>query len=185
MLPGHDGSSTMVYQEDGTISCDDKVSEPPVRHRMASIGYEPQRPTLKYRCAARHEGWDCPMATIGNAGKLDGKTVGVDCDLDPRRFPSLPRATQKFERMYQGRTAVERRNARWKIFWGVDDGNVRGSRRFVAHVGVVLAVHGAFATLLASAPRREGTLGKIGLSPIAAALRAKAAAKGPQSAAQV
>jgi hypothetical protein len=89
----------------------------------------------------------------------------------------LPRATKKFERMYKGRTAVERVNARLKIFWGVDDGNLTGSRRFVAQVGVVLAVHAAFATLLASAPRREGTLGKIGLSPIAEALRTKAKPK--------
>jgi hypothetical protein len=37
----------------------------------------------------------------------------------------------------------------------------------------LLAVHAAFATLLASAPRREGTLGKVRLSPIAEALRAK------------
>jgi hypothetical protein len=74
--------------------------------------------------------------------------------------------------MYKGRTAVERVNARFKVFWGVDDGNVNGSRRFVAQVGVVLAVHAAFATLLAAAPRREGTLGKIQLSPIADALRA-------------
>ena len=56
----------------------------------------------------------------------------------------------------------------------MDDGNLTGSRRFVAQVGVVLAVHAAFATLLASAPRREGTLGKLRLSPIAEALRAKA-----------
>jgi hypothetical protein len=54
----------------------------------------------------------------------------------------------------------------------VDDGNLRGSRRFFAQVGVVLAVHAVFATLLAAAPRREGTLGKISLGPIAAALRA-------------
>ena len=63
-----------------------------------------------------------------------------------------------------------------KVFWGVDDGNLTGSRRFVARVGVVLAVHAVFATLLASAPRREGTLGKVRLSPIAEALRAKAKA---------
>ena len=67
--------------------------------------------------------------------------------------------------MYKGRTAVERVNARLKVFWGVDDGNLTGSRRFAAQVGVVLAVHAVFATLLASAPRREGTLGKIGLNP--------------------
>jgi hypothetical protein len=84
----------------------------------------------------------------------------------------LPRATKKFERMYNGRTAVERVNARLKVFWGLDDGNVSGSRRFVAQVGVVLAVHAAFATLLASSPRREGTLGKIRLKPVAQALRA-------------
>jgi DDE family transposase/transposase-like protein DUF772 len=174
MLPGHDGSSNVVYKEDGTIYCYDKVSDPPVRHPMAYIGYEPERETLKYRCPAKHEGWDCPMSKICNAGKSYGKTVRVDHELDPRRFPSLPRATKKFERMYKGRTSVERVNARLKIFWGVDDGNVTGTRRFVAQVGVVLAVHAAFATLLASAPRRQGTLGKVRLSPIAEALRADA-----------
>jgi len=171
MLPGHDGSSNVVYTEDGTIYCYDKVSDPPVRHRMSYIGHEPERETLKYRCPAKHEGWECPMSAVCNAGKSYGKTVRVPRGLDPRRFPSLPRATKKFERMYKGRTAVERVNARLKVFWGVDDGNLTGSRRFVAQVGVVLAVHAVFATLLAAAPRREGTLGKIRLSPIAAALR--------------
>ena len=109
------------------------------------------------------------MSTICNAGKSYGKTVRVPRDEDPRRFPSLPRATKKFERKYKGRTSVERVNARLKVFWGVDDGNLKGSRRFFAQVGVVLAVHAVFATLLASAPRREGTLGKISLSPIAEA----------------
>ena len=79
--------------------------------------------------------------------------------------------------MYKGRTSVERVNARLKIFWGADDGNLTGSRRFFAQVGVVLAVHAVFATLLASAPRREGTRGKIGLSPIGEALRAAARAE--------
>ena len=174
MLPGHDGSSNVVYTEDGTVYCYDKVSDPPVRHKMSYIGHEPERETVKYRCPAKHEGWECPMSSTCNAGKSYGKTVRVPQGVDPRRFPALPRATKKFERMYKGRTAVERVNARLKVFWGVDDGNVTGSRRFFARVGVVLAVHAVFATLLAQAPRREGTLGKIGLSPIARALREKA-----------
>jgi hypothetical protein len=176
-LPGHDGTSNVVYDEEGTIYCYDKVSDPPVRHQMSYIGHEPERETLKYRCPAQHEDWECPMSTICNAGKSSGKTVRVPREIDLRRFPSWPRATRKFERMYKGRTAVERINGRLKLFWGVDDGNLTGSRRFVAQVGVVMVVHAAFATLLASAPRREGTLGKIGLSPIAAALRAKAKVK--------
>jgi hypothetical protein len=171
LLPGHDGTSNVVYTEDGTIYCYDKVSDPPVRHKMAYIGHEPGRETLKYRCPAKHEGWECPMSAACNAGKSYGKTVRVPRGVDPRRFPSLPRATKKFERLYKGRTAVERVNARLKVLWGVDDGNLSGSRRFFAQVGVVLAVHAVFATLLAQAPRREGTLGKISLSPIAEALR--------------
>jgi Transposase DDE domain/Transposase domain (DUF772) len=174
LLPGHDGSSNVVYTEDGSIYCYDKVSDPPVRHPMAYIGHEPERETLKYRCPAMHEGWQCPMSPICNAGKSYGKTVRVPREVDFRRFPSLPRATKKFERMYKGRTAVERVNARLKLFWGADDGNVRGSRRFFAGVGVVLLVHAVFATLLAKGPRREGTLGKIRLSPIAKALQATA-----------
>ena len=51
-----------------------------------------------------------------------------------------------------------------------------GARRCHAFVGVVMVVHAGFATLLAAAPRREGTLGKMRLSPIAKALQAKIAA---------
>jgi hypothetical protein len=166
MLPGHDGTSNVVYDELGTIYCYDKISGPPVRHPMSYIGYDPERETLKYRCPAKHEGWECPMSRVCNAGKSYGKTVRVSREVDLRRFPALPRATKKFERLYNGRTAVERVNARLRIFWGVDDGNVTGTRRFVAQVGVAMAmaVHGAFTTLLALAPRREGTLGKLRLN---------------------
>ncbi len=110
------------------------------------------------------------MSAICNAGKSYGKTVRVPREVDLRRFPALPRGTKKFEQRYKGRTSVERVNGRLKIFWGIDDGNVKGSRRFHAWVGAVMAVHAAFATLLARAPRYEGTLGKVRLSPIAKAL---------------
>ncbi len=170
MLPGHDGNSNIVYDEAGTVYCYDRESQPMVRHKMSYIGHEPQRQTLKYRCPAMHEGWECPMAKICNAGKSYGLTVRVPQEIDVRRFPSLPRATKKFERLYKGRTAVERVNARLKIFWGADDGNLTGSRRFFALLGVIMVVHASFATLLAMTPRREGTLGQTKLSPIAQAL---------------
>jgi hypothetical protein len=173
MLPGHDGHSNIVYDEAGTVYCYDRVSQPMVRHKMSYIGHEPARQTLKYRCPARHEGWECPMSEVCNAGKKYGLTVRVPRQIDLRRFPSLPRATKKFERLYKGRTAVERVNARLKIFWGADDGNLTGSRRFFALLGVILVVHAAFAMLLAMAPRREGTLGQTRLGPIAQALHGK------------
>jgi hypothetical protein len=170
-LPGRHGHTHLVHDEAGTVYCYDTKSEPPVRHRMAYLGHEPSRRTLKYRCPAQHEGWDCPRSRACNAGKRYGLTIRVKQEIDPRRFPALPRATKKFERLYRGRTAVERVNARLKIFWGADDGNVTGSRRFAAQVGAVMVVHAAFATVLASHPRREGTLGKLKLGPIAEALR--------------
>lgn len=172
MLPGHDGNSNVVYDEAGTVHCYDKVSQPLVRHPMAYTGYEESRGTLKYRCPAVHQGWRCPSESVCNAHRPFGMTVRVDRQIDLRRFPPIPRATKQFEQRYKGRTAVERVNARLKIFWGADDGNIRGARRFHALVGSVMVVHLAFATVLASAPRYEGTLGKLRLSPLAEKLRA-------------
>jgi len=167
-------AGNVVYDEAGTVYCYDLVSRPPVRRKMAYIGHEPKRETLKYRCPARHEGWACKSDARCNGKGCYGKSVRVKQQIDLRRFPDIPRATKTFERLYRGRTAVERVNGRLKVFWGADDGNIAGGRRFFAFVGSVMVVHLALATLLASAPRREGTLGRMKLSPIAEALRKSA-----------
>jgi hypothetical protein len=181
LLPGHDGNSNVVYDEAGTLHCYDRVSAPMIRRPMAYIGHEPSRGTLKYRCPAKHSGLPCAMSEICNAGKDYGLTVRVKQEIDLRRFPPIPRATKQFERLYKGRTSVERVNGRLKIFWGIDDGNVTGATRFHAMVGAVMIVHAAFATLLAAAPRREGTLGKMRLSPIAKTLHERIAASEGQT----
>jgi hypothetical protein len=171
-LPGGRYPLHVVHDEAGTVYCYDQVSDPPVRYQMSYVGYEKDRESLKYRCPARHEDWSCPSDERCNGERAYGLTVRIPCELDLRRFPPIPRATQQFERRYKGRTAVERVNARFKIYWGADDGNLRGARRFHAFVGAILVVHLSLATLLASAPRREGRLGGMRLSPIAQALRA-------------
>jgi len=177
MLPGHDGTSNIVYDEAGTIYCYDKVSATPVRHRMAYIGQEPDRRTVKYRCPAMHEGFACPSHERCNCGLKYGKTVRVPRDTDIRRFTAIPRDTKQFERLYKGRTAVERVNARIKILWGADDGNIVGSARFHAFFGAVMIVHIGLAILLASAPREEGgtdrRLGTMHLGYIARQLQKK------------
>lgn len=171
MLPGHDGRSNVVHDEAGTLYCYDKSSDPPVRRKMYYAGHEAQRGTLKYRCPAAAQGFSCPSESVCNAGRPYGKTVRVDREIDLRRFPPIPRATRKFETLYNGRTAVERVNARLKIFWGADDGNVTGAERFHGQAATVMIVHAAMATLLAAAPRRGATLGQTRLLPIAQALR--------------
>jgi hypothetical protein len=72
---------------------------------MSYIGHEPERGTVKYRCPAKHEGWECPMSATCNAGKSYGKTVRAPEATDPRRSPALPRATKKFERATRSRIA--------------------------------------------------------------------------------
>jgi hypothetical protein len=161
----------VVHDEAGTIHCCDTISEPPVLRRMSYMGHEKERGTLKYRCPAKVEGFRCASDKKCNADKPYGMTVRVPQEIDLRRFPSIPRGTKQFEKRYKGRTAVERVNARLKIFWGLDDGNVVGSRRFHAHVGAVMVVHLAFATVLAASQRYEGSFGTLKLSPIAAHLR--------------
>jgi hypothetical protein len=176
MLPGHDGSSNVVHDESGTLYCYDKVSAVPVKHKMAYIGYEKSRGTLKYRCPARHEGWACPSDKKCNGNSCYGKTVRVKCELDLRRFPPIPRATKEFERRYKGRTAIERVNARIKLFWGADDGNVTGAARFHAHLATIMLVHISMAYWLASSPRYEGkSLSPTRLSMLARRLRRAAA----------
>jgi hypothetical protein len=160
-----------VYDQAGTVFCYDQVSDPPVRRPRAYSGREAERGTLKYRCPARHDGLDYPSDGRCNGERDYGLTVRVKQEIDLRRFPEVPRATKQFERLYRGRTAVERVNARLKIFWGIDDGHVYGARRFHAPVGAVMVVHLAFATLLAQAERCEGPFGKRQLSPLAKALR--------------
>src|SRR4051812_20731686 len=118
-----------------------------------------------------HDGLPCPSREKCNQGKKYGLTVRIPCEDDLRRFPPVGRATRPFERLYKGRTAVERVNGRLKRFGGVDDGNVARARRFHAHVGVVMVVHRALARWLAKQPRWEGgPLGQVSLSPIALAL---------------
>jgi hypothetical protein len=161
----------LAYDEAGTVFCYDTASDPPVRHRMSYVGYEADRGAVRYRCPARHEGWDCPSDGRCNSGKEYGLTARVPCARDLRRFPPIPRATKEFERPYKGRTAAERVNARLKVFWGPDGGNATGARRSHAFVGAVMVVHLVFATLLAQAPRWEGTLGQTRLGRVAEALR--------------
>jgi hypothetical protein len=108
-----------------------------------------------------HVEW--PSEDKCNAGLEAGLSVRIPCELDLRRVPAIPRATKPFERLSKGRTV--------SIFRGADDGNVTGARRFHAFVGAVLVVQLVFATLLAKAPRWQGTLGQTRLGPIAQALR--------------
>ncbi len=172
-LPGHEQAPvSLTYDEAGTVHCWDDSGPQPVRRRMTYFGHEASRGTLKYRCPAATAEWRCGCEQKCNQGRIYGLTVRVKRETDLRRFPPIPRATKTFERLYKGRTAVERVNGRMRLFWGVDDGNISGAARFHAYVGTMMLVHLAFATVLAAQSRTPGTLGSMGLGPVQNALQA-------------
>ena len=148
--------------------CYDKVSIPVVRHRMAYVGHESQRGTLKYRCPA--EGCvpqRCAVQRRAATAWWRGSRASWICG-GSRRSRARPSSSSGCT---TAAAAVERVNARIKLYWGADDGNVVGARRFHAMAGVVMLVHLALATTLARTGRNPGkTLGGTRLSPIAMAL---------------
>ena len=170
ILPGHTGRSNLVYDESGTIHCYDKVSEPPVRYRMAYIGHEAKRGTLKYRCPVRHEGWTCPSDARCNAGLRYGVVARIKSELDLRRFPPIPRdqavraAVQRPYRSGTGQRPLE------AVLGGRR--RQRDRRATVSRDGRYDAVGPpVLATTLARTGRSEmKTLGGTRLSPIAKAL---------------
>jgi hypothetical protein len=170
-LPGGRLPRQLVHDEARTVFCYDTVSASPGRHKMSNVGYEESQGTVRYRCPTQHEGWECPSDVKYNPGLDWGLRARIPCTLDLRRFPPIPRATKEFERLYRGRTPVDGVNTQLKIFWGADDGDVTGARRFHAFVGAVMVVQVMFATLLAQVPGWEGRLGQTRLGPVAEALR--------------
>lgn len=167
----------IAYDERGAVHCCDATGEAELWREMSFAGHEAARGTLKYRCPALAGDFDCNCERLCNLGKTYGLTVRVKCQTDLRRFPPIPRQTKKFERLYKGRTAIERVNGRLKVFWGADDGNIAGPRRFHAMIAAVMLVHAAFARVLAETPRAGGVLGVARLGSVQQALAEAAAAK--------
>ena len=81
-LPGGRYPLHLVHEESGTVSCYDTVSDPPVKQKMACIGYEKGREKIKYRCPAKHHDLPCPSMEKCNAGKGYGLVVRIRCELD-------------------------------------------------------------------------------------------------------
>lgn len=175
LVPNRQGLRQFVYNDQGDVLCYDTLSEPPIQRPMAFHGYDSANDTLKYRCPAKAFGFTCKSLEKCNGASEFGKTIRISPQLDPRRFPEIPRATKTFERLYKGRTAVERVFAREKVLFKIDDTKLSGSGRYIARVETVLLAQLALGRLLASVPRDEpsaSTLGRARLSPIAQRLEA-------------
>ena len=168
--PGFDASSeitrlldgeaadTIVYTERGEVRCCCPVSG--TEHRMAFWGFEAERGTLRYRCPAAAQGTtcagraECERRSLGRPTAF-GRVVRVPLATDWRIFTPIPRHTPGWKKLYAGRTAVERVNARIDQVFGFEKHTIRGLAKMQARMGLALAVMLALAVAAVRIGRGE------------------------------
>ncbi len=128
------GHENIVYDYRGTVSC--VCLADGTQQQMAYAGLERERGTLKYRCPAEHYGSEC----AGRELCPIGKAVRIPMEQEPRVFTPLPRHTYKWQRLYAGRTAVERVNSRLDRVFGFENHTIRGLTKMRTRCTLALVV---------------------------------------------
>ena len=104
---------------------------------MAYGGFEKDRMALKYICPVRAYGLTCRGADqCGHAMKSER----ISLEIDRRIFTPVARSSYAWERRYEGRTAVERVNARLDVSFGFEKHFIRGQKKMEIRVGLALCV---------------------------------------------
>ncbi|MCL4475604.1 MAG: transposase [Nitrospirae bacterium] len=130
-------TDNVVYDYKGTVYCHCPASNE--RYEMAFCGFEKDRNTLKYKCPSAAYGMQCRgYAQCWKETK--GKTVRIPLDTDRRIFVPIARSSYKWQRIYNGRTAVERVNSRIDLSFGFEHHFVRGKTKTTLRVGLALMV---------------------------------------------
>lgn len=129
-----EGTWNVVYDYKGEVFCVCPATG--VQREMAYGGFEQDRESLKYRCPARHYGYEC-----AGAGKCEvGCAVRIPLAEEPRIFTPLARSSYAWERAYDSRTSVERVNSRLDVSFGFERHFIRGLAKMKVRCALALAV---------------------------------------------
>ncbi len=114
----------------GEVACYERTkSAEPIRREMSYAGFEKDRETHKFRCPLGAEaGASCSSfgtCSAGPCGK-QGRQVRVEMDTDVRRFAPIYPRSKKWQRLYNGRSSVERVNSYLKEVLRLEDHCLRG-----------------------------------------------------------
>ena len=114
----------------GEIACYERTKgAQPVRREMRYAGFEGDRETHKFRCpmgeAAKEKCSSFGSCCAGSCGK-QGRQVRIEMKTDVRRFAPIYPRSKKWQRHYNGRTAVERVNSYAKEVLLLEDHCLRG-----------------------------------------------------------
>jgi hypothetical protein len=142
-----DRVDVVLYDEQGKVYCQaptERRGADEVRE-MTFVGFEADRMTLKYRCPAAANGFECrgraeceALAPVG-VGEF-GRTVRVPLEIDRRIFTPIARPTGKWDTAYARRTAVERVNSRIDRVLGFELHFIRGLAKMETRVTLGLVV---------------------------------------------
>lgn len=130
-------SGNIVYNFKGNIFCHCPVTNE--RKEMAFCGFEKDRNTLKYKCPKAAYGIDC-KGYEECLKENNSRIVRIPLEKDRRVFVPIARSSYKWQKIYDGRTAVERVNSRVALSFGFDHHFVRGKAKMTLKAGLAMVV---------------------------------------------
>ncbi len=156
-----DRADNIVYDVKGFISC--VCPETGEQRAMSPWGFEQDRNTLKYRCPAAADDFDCKgRAQCHNAQTEHGRIVRLNINADRRMFTPIPRDSDAWARAYDRRTASERVNSRIDNLLGFERHTIRGQKKMETRIGIALVVLLAMALGRIKAGQREQLRSLVG-----------------------
>ena len=124
----------VVHDYRGNIFC--YCPETNEQRDMAFGGFERDRFSLKYRCPAKHYGFEC----LGEKECPVRGSIRISLDKDRRVFTPLARSSYKWKSEYNKRTSVERVNSRLAVSFGFEHHFIRGMKKMKLRCGLALCV---------------------------------------------
>lgn len=128
------GRENVAYNYKGNVYC--YCPETGAQREMAVGGFEKDRDTLKKLCPAKQFGIECK----GAAQCPVAQGIRIPLSEDRRIFTPIDRASYKWEKEYDKRTAVERVNSRLDVSFGFELHTIRGMAKMKMRCGLALCV---------------------------------------------
>lgn len=128
------GQSNVSHDYKGTVYCHCPVEWK--KRPMAFGGFEENRGTLKYRCPAKHYGFECK----GKERCCISDNIRIDIDSNPRIFTPVARSSYKWKQIYKKRSSVERVNGRLDESFCFEKHYIRGIKKMELRCGLALIV---------------------------------------------
>ena len=137
-----DGESTrllnnkqnVTYNYKGNVFC--HCPSTGIEREMACGGFDKDRNTIRKLCPAKQYGMNCEG--MGKCPVVNG--VRIPLSEDRRIFTPIDRASYKWKREYNKRTAVERVNSRIDQVFGFENHTIRGIKKMTVRCGLALCV---------------------------------------------